>query len=84
LPVEPTGRALCLSLLVYRTVLSCGAPAGIQGDEALSVSEQCPAQGRCPTGDNQDEDGDDGVRLKEGLEARKAVQISQLEGEEKG
>lgn len=84
MPAEPPGQALCLSLLAYRTVLSRGALAGIQGDEALSVSKQCPAQGRCPTGDNQDEDADHGVRPKEGVEARKAVQVSQLEGEEKG
>lgn len=58
---------------------------GSSGGEALSMSEQRPAQVRCPTDDTQDEDGDDGVRLEEGVEARKAIQISQkLEGEEKG
>lgn len=55
------------------------------GGEALSVSELRPAQGRCPTDDAQDKDGDDGIRLEEGVEARKAIQISEmLEGEEMG
>lgn len=53
---------------------------GIQGSEALRMPEQCPAQGRCPTDDAQDEDGDDGIRV----EARKAVQINQMLEEEKG
>ena len=70
-------------------LLPSGTAARVQGDEALSASEQRPPQGRCPTDDAQDEDGDkdgdDGVRLEEGMEARKAIQISQkLEGEEKG
>lgn len=77
---EPTGRALCLSLLVYKTVLPCGAMVGIQGSEALRMSEQCLAQGRCPTDDDQDKDGDDGIRV----EARKTAQINQMLEEEKG
>lgn len=49
------------------------------------MSELRPAQGRCPTDDAQDKDGDDGIRLEEGVEARKAIQISEmLEGEEMG